>query len=272
MQPFISVHVQPSYGSHTALISWSLVPTVSGDIWVYRSPDGAGDWTLVNTVPVDSSDGQFQDSEFGSRALALIPHYKLTLELANGDLLDSPIAGPFEHLTRTEFGGLSKIMKMEYMRMSRGNGLRVLHYKPRLTGPDAPTVDPLTGSIRGDASCPSDTSYGEKKAIGFRRPFLTWVELQEVGDYGADDRTDGLGTTDEQTITARFLAYPKPMPNDVIVHVPTDNRYEVKSAIVPFMFRGLMPVGYTAKMRLIPRNDPRYRIPIPDEYQTMPRP
>lgn len=263
MQPFTDITVQPSYGSKSAIISWQLNSSYTGVVWVYRSPDGAGNWELLNTTAVDNA-SQYLDENLVVHVRHLIPHYRLVLEEGDGTTHDSPIVGLFERLTRQQYQGVSKMMKMEYLNMSRGNGIQVLHYKPLSAGTDAWTVDPITGATRGDASCPDDTSYGEAYDGGFRRPFLTWIMPKKSGKIAVNDREGGAGSVGEYEIDARFLAYPRPAPGDLIVHVPTDNRWSVESDIEPFNFRGLMPVAFEAKLKLLPRNDPRYRVPLPE--------
>lgn len=264
MQPFTDIHIQPSYGNHTALITWEMNPSFAGNVWVYKSPDGAGDWDLASTTPVDSATGQFEDTNLVVRVRTMTPHYRLVLEEEDGTLLDGPVIGMFEELPRHQYQAVSKAMKMEYMNMSRGSGIQVLHYKPVMIGPSSSIIDPITGAVSGDASCPADTTYGAIKTPGFRRPLLTWIILRRVDEYGAEDRDDGKGLVDEVTASARFLAYPRPNPGDIIVHPPSDSRYQVLEKIRPILFRGIMPVAYEGKLLMLQRNDPRMRIPLPD--------
>jgi hypothetical protein len=263
MPVFQSIRLQPSYGARKTLITWDLDPAYTGSVHIFRSPDGAGDWKLLNPTAV-TSDNFYEDTTFTIQNRFMVPHYRLLLIDSNAVEHDSPIIGILDELRRQEYGGLSKIMKLEYLRMSRGNGVQVLHYKVKTRGTLSDLYDPETGAQIGDDSCDTDSSFGQKFVDGFRRPFLTWCEFLDVGPTLVLDKEKGLGAVDQHHVVGRFLAFPRLAPGDLIVHVPTDNRYAIGEEIKPFMFRGLMPVAYTAKMVLLQRNDPRYRVPLPD--------
>jgi len=244
-------------------VSWTLDPSYTGSMHVFRSPDGAGDWSLMNEVPI-TADDFYVDYKFTITNRHMVPHYRLLLIDSEGVEHDSPIRGILDELSRSEYGVLSKIMKMEYLRMGRGNGIQVLHYKVKTRGALSGLYDPETGAQIGDTSCESEPSFGQKFEGGYRRPYLTWCEFKDVGPTLVLDKEKGLGAVDQHHVTARFMAFPRLAPGDLIVHPPTDNRYAVGVEVKPYMFKGLMPVAWDAKIQLLQRNDPRYRVPLPD--------
>ena len=146
--------------------------------------------------------------------------------------------------------------------MKSRNGLQILHYLPLLEGEKNPAYDDLTGQ-QLIADCPEDDSYGLPYKGGYGPPVRTWLELYQIGPEKYSDKTDGKGADTTYDVRARMLAFPKPMTNHLVIHPPTDNRYVVGEIVQPYLFKGLFPVAYDVTLKLLRRNDPRYRVVVP---------
>ena len=128
--PFLNVHVQPSYARDQAVISWTIKSGYSGaEYYVFKSYNkGVAPWKLVNEIPTYGSmlqdNNLFVDGD---------PYYRV-LMVWNGQEFDSPIVGTFDKMSRAQYGGISRMMQLEHLRMTTGNGIQVLHYIPLIDG------------------------------------------------------------------------------------------------------------------------------------------
>jgi hypothetical protein len=264
MNPFLNVNIQPSYGKNKAVINWSVMPGYeNGDFYIFKSYNkGTPPWHLCNEVP--AKNGMYEDNDL---FVSYDPYYRILL-VHNGIEYDSPIVGAFDKLSKAQYGALSKIMKLEHLRMSSGNGIQVLHFIPLISGEVNSDVDPLTLQEYG-TPCPEDTTnFGGIYKGSYGPPIYTWMEILRFGEDVRQESENGLDVKFELNHGARMLAFPRPEPMHLIVHPETDNRYAVMSPVVGNYFRGVFPTSYNLKMQLLRRTDPRYRIPIPDSLPT----
>lgn len=257
--PFISVHVQPSYGKNKAIITWHVQPGYSaGDFYVYKSFNkGLPPWELLNETPVKGA--MFEDTNLD---LDSSPYYRLLLVL-DGAEIDGPVVSPFDKLSKIQYGGVSKMMRLEYMRMSTGNGIQVLHYIPLSKGELNDSIDPLTDQ-RFKAACDNDTEdFGYRFKGGFSAPVYTWMEIAQYGKHVNEEREGGIAMNNTLIHGARLLAFPRPAPGDLIIHPDTDRRYGIMSPVQGNYFRGVFPISYDVQLQLLNVTDARYDIPIP---------
>ena len=271
MNPFVNVQVQPAYGKRTAFVTWVLQAGFDqGDIYVYRSPNGVSDWTLLNEDPVRGLN-HFEDAVFVVENRIQLTHYRLVLEL-NGQEYLSPVIGMLGKLTRNDYAGARLMMSLELQRMRKGNGIQMLLFIPLTTGVPGPGVeDPRTNQQFNVATpSPDADCYGQRFVGGFAKPVSTWVELMDIGVLDIKEDARDNDNEDEQTLAARVLAFPRPRRDYMLVHVETDNRYVIGGAegqdsgiVKPYYFKGVVPIAYDVKMQLLMRSDPRYRVPIP---------
>lgn len=271
MNPFISLNIQPSYGSSEVLVSWQVLPGYTdGMFFLYRSLTGEAPWKLLNEV----SDGEalavngtsFVDTEFIIENRVTDAHYRMLLRMEDGTEYESPIVSMFGRLTRRQWGGTCKMLGREYKRMSSGNGIEVLHYIPLNSGELNPNYDPDTGQhLSPDCLNDPSDSYGLKYQGGYATPIKTYIEFADVGPMVFQDREDGMGHDDPVRVQARMLAHPRPNRGHLIVHPPSDNRYVVGDTIKGYYFRGLVAIRYDVTLHLLRRNDARYRVPVPEE-------
>lgn len=262
--PFLSVHVQPSYGRNKAIVAWAVVRGYEqATCYVFKSHTrGTPPWTLLNEAP--SVTRMYEDT-----VLELTDNiYYRVLMVHEGQEYDSPVVSAFDKLSRAQYGGVSKIMGMEYARMSTGNGIQVLHYIPLANGELDETVDPLTEQKYGIACPDADDNFGTKFKGGYTPPVYTWMEITSYGKDEVKESDNGLDTDDSLIHKARLLAFPTPKPGDLIIHPTTDNRYAVNSPVQGNLFRGVYPVSYDVDIQLLRRTDARYRIEIPNPLPT----
>lgn len=143
MSPFPYINIVPSHGQHKAVLTWQVHPYLEGGtFYVYRSMDGATGWELLNDD--GTTDQTFVDDTLYPKNLLDIVHYRLVCE-NNGNEYESAIKGIYNGLTRKEYAMCSKIMKMEYVQLSRADGIKVLVYKPKTHGELSDQIDPDTG-------------------------------------------------------------------------------------------------------------------------------
>jgi len=258
--PFIDVTVQPSYGKQTVLVSWVVNRNfIDSKFYVFRSVNnGAGNWKALTQTAV--SGASFLDKEFyvGNR---LIQTYYKVVAVKDGKEYESPIVSAFDRLTKAEYGAAKQIINYEYLRMSRGNGVRVLHYLPLVEGEINPDYDEETGQ-KLVASCPDDGNYGLKFKGGFGPPLQTWAEFMTVNE-SLSIATGDQGMNDSVIVTARLMAFPKPLLHHMIVQPSTDNRYLVGNVIKGSYFKGFVAISYDVELTLLIRGDPRYNVPVP---------
>ena len=265
MHQFTEVLIQPNHGRREAIVRWTVNRELSlaNPVYhVYRSPDGAGDWALVNPVPTE--DTELLDTGFSFPSRVSTPHYRVLAVLDGQPGPDSGPVGLFSRLTRREYGAVRRMVELEYLQI-RHDGIPVLHFIPRTRGKIAEGWDEQTGQV-SEVCVDSQAvdSYGLKYEGGYRAPLYTCVHWRDTGPTLKMDRDDGMGILDEFKVTARMLAFPRPEKGHLIVDPATDNRYIVGEVVKPWSFRGVYPVRYDAQLELARRESPVYRVPLPD--------
>lgn len=269
--PWQHVGVQPSYGAGKALVNWQLKPRYrGGEVYVYRSLDGNEPWDLLNeNTPVIFAD-TFEDTTFFPRENLRVAHYRLLLVFEE-KTYPSPTIGLLDRIKRHEYGAVHTMMSREFLRMRAGNGVMVWLLPPLVSGEVAAGVDPLTfqklseDCIQKTDGCTVNTDgFGNVYAGGFGTPLLTWVEFRDAALlHKEDDAAAGNVPKDFVKNAARFLAFPRPQPGYVVASPDTDNRFVVQTSIRAYNFKGTIPVAYDAELRILDRNDPRYRVKLP---------
>lgn len=262
MSPFLDISLQPGYGDKQCVVRWRLSAEFQdGDVYVYRAPAASGPWTILNDdAPVRGS-SSFTDVAFVVTNSTDRIHYRLLLEHRTGDF-DSPVVGLFEKLSRKEFGIVRRVMKLELMHMREGrNGIEVLVYKPKKSGPRCRCVDRSTGQSAQASLCPY--CYGTTFEGGYHNPVRTWMEEERWSERRIEDNASGAGSVDTRMLTANLIAFPELDRGDVVVHRELDNRFAVVVSD-PKLFNGSYPIAQKAQLVLLQRQDIRYRIPLPE--------
>lgn len=260
MQPFIDISILPSYGTHSCLVKWIVQEGFeSGDFYIYRSPDGGGNWELLNPVvdgveqPINAL--EFEDNNFLFTGRIGTPHYRILLE-HEGEDYDSPVVGAYGKLNEREFNLCRRILQLELRRIKTArNGIKVLVFKPLTRGTVCRCVDVKSGQHVASSLCP--ICYGQGFEGGFTRPFVTWMEKNQISPTAVMDSE--IGSSDPKKITVAIPSFPALRTGDMVVYPEVDARYLVESC-QPYLFRGISPVRYDATLDLLRRTDIRYKL------------
>jgi hypothetical protein len=273
INPFQSFFVQPSFGKQRSILKWSLLPGYeNGDIYVYRSPTGlpfSPDWELLNEDhPVRNVDF-YEDTYLLDTSKFRQWHYRLLLEHTSGEY-DSPIMGMFsEQFTRSQYGLLYKMRRMEALRM-RHNGVPVMHCIPSRNGERSDAYNPYAGSV-GGWECLAPDSFGTWFQNGFKTIVQTRAELLQVGPQNKQTLEGGGAQVEQQQFKIRLLGFPVPEVGHIIVLPFSDARYVITGNVVPFLLRGFLPVAYEVDAELLNRSDALYKIPLPIVLNDIPK-
>ena len=264
---FNAVSIQPGYGRHTCAITWN-VPAAAqrGKVYIYRSISGLPPWQLIRDEGTPASVGYYVDrGEFILNTNLGAIHYRLLLELADGQQFDSPIISLNVTITPKEQVIVRDIMMAELRNMRGGNGEPVFIFAPLTHGLPAPGFDFETYQMRSTGmQVPGKESYGEAFVGGFGAPAVTWVMRMGSMTTGFVKDPDGGGTSDTQQVNGRMLAFPRPMPNYMVVFPRMDDRFVIGEVIQPFLFRSILPIGYEVTLSPIQKHDDRYLVPLPE--------
>lgn len=270
---FVDVSVQPSYGPRSALINWQVQSKYrKGDFFIFRSPNGVAPWTCLNALDADGNEipirntGVFEDLTVFVDSFSEAPHYRILLEMED-DTHHSPVVGPYTRMSKREYAGAYQMLKMELLRMSRGNGTMVWHCIPLTSGEVSDSYDPDTMQEVG-VDCPDTVSpsYGLPFKGGFGPPIATYVEFGQMVKAKVD-APEGQGSEEIVKCPARMLAFPQPALGQMLVHPAVDERWLVGEKITPYLFKGTVAISYDVELTLLRRSDLRYNFPL----QPLPR-
>ena len=258
-QKFRAVHVWPDYGLKKAVVTWEVDPSIlSGDFYVYRSPDGTGEWELLNTDKINGL--ILEDDSFSMTDRTRVPHYRVLCE-HGGEEYESPVIGLFETLTRKEMGFINKAKHEELLRMRGGNGLQVFFYPARIGGLPCSYVDKETEVHHGHGCAGTeDDCYGTGLIGGWRKPMVLWAELYKQSPQAGSQAKENVGQTDDRTMTIRLLTPFVPQVGDMIVLPRTDDRFLVGEQTTTHKFKGVAPLATDVTAEMLPRNHDAYRL------------
>ena len=259
---FRTVSIFPNYGNRKAVISWVVAPEIAaGAFYVYRSPDGLGDWELLTEDPVYGN--YYEDTDFFIPERSRIPHYRILCEMPDGAAYDSPIRGIFSAMTRQQLGIVNVIQQQELRHARGADGIPILLYPAKLGGVPCPFTDQDTGAHYG-AGCAGteDDCYGTGRVGGYRKPLLIWGTIMQSTDSAG--KLANTGEVDPVMRVIKLLTSAIPQRNDLLVIPDTDDRYMISAGTDTKRFRGICPLYTIAKTIELPRNHAAYRLPIPD--------
>lgn len=273
MQVFTDIKVQPAYGFEQSLVNWALLPNYSdGEVYIYRSPDGvelSDAWVILNEDSPVINQTFYIDNELNDKNLQRQYFYRLVL-FKDGEYYDSPVIGMYsEGLNKTEFGVLRYIRKNEYLRMRSRNGVRILHCIPSTAGDLAGDVDEVLMTRlgvpckNGDKDSPEMYQGRNLFFKEFTTVFQSWAEIQGISPVAVEMSSDSTQNKFSQQYKLRLLGFPYPEIGHMIVLPNTDKRLIITDQIQPFNFKGYLPVAFEVVAEELPRDDSRYKIPLP---------
>lgn len=271
---FSNIKILPAYGFNSCVISWHLNPryvlsnsvALSYFVNVQKSRDGYTDWFNANISPIDPLQSSFVDKHFINKNQRFNWHYRLVLMNGNNTVYCTQPIGIFHTLDQGEFSTLRSMIENEILQKDSVNCLLL---RPKgLSGQkymdlnqDTPNYDQITGEQIGVST---DTSaYGEIFKSGFSLPILIQISLDAIATQHVDN-SQGQGSDIHRIVSISGCSYPMPMRGDMIVITETDERYFFDQITSESLFKGLFPFTYKGTMRLIPRNQVQYKIPLRD--------
>lgn len=260
--PVSNIKVVPSYGKYTCAITWDCDAVFSDyKVNVFKSRDGYTDWYYLGTA--DAYTGYFLDEEFIVSNQTLNYHYKLSVvsPVTNKSVYDSPSIGLFYTLNREEFSAVKSMVTQQCMLK---DNIVVFLCRPKgkagiqdpVNKNMAETINLLTGDSVGTAT--DTTAYGKVYDGGFSTPIRTKIIINQIAKQHIDDQ-NGQGYRSENVLQIRTIAYPMGIVGDMFVDIKTDDRWLINEIVSIEKFKGVVPVTYTANVRLLPRNAIEYK-------------
>ena len=261
MGAFLDVSVHPMYGQHQAAIRWVLGQPHTGlGVRVFRSLTGTAPWTLLNpSAPITT--GEYVDETLKDLSRHDKPFYRL-LAGDSPEQYSSPIFGPYETLNRLEYGACRRMMQVVYTQLSRGDGIPILHFQPRVDL-QLPNLDEDTKQDFGP-SCAETTDYSQL----FYPPIQSWLHLKPPNII-TREASDGMGLDDADMNEGMLLGFPYARFGDMIVNRAMDDRYVVIGSR-PKKFRGIVPILFEVSLALLHKSDNRYKVDLPELVTELP--
>lgn len=273
--PFRDIIIFPSYSKGKAVVAWKVDPEWrDAEFYIYKKTDGGQAYSLLNTEPVYGS--TFTDNTFESKNLTDTPFYRITAFKGN-QAADSPEVALYDKTGKKAFGVAYKLLHLKYIQ-AKTDGIPVLYYPAVTSGKVSSNIDPLTGQrtsykceekddTQDDTEKAEDQDYGQYYAGGYCPPFLTFIRL--LGAKNMKTNILDEGNFQEETQVVEFLPFPPVRTNDLIVDVATDRRWVINKSVKPAHVKGIIPIGYTANMTLLPHGHKAYDVPVPSNYYQM---
>ncbi len=192
--------------------------------------------------------------------------YRAVLTTAAGSYV-SPAAGVYGRLNPEQWLLVRELQRKEDLVLRRLAGLRGTLLKARRYGTRCTCADPTTGEV-GNSADP--VCYGTGYVGGYYPPVSLSFALPGV--RSKTERVaynEGLGTTLPDVLKARMLSTVPILTRDVWVHEGGDDRFHVVKIEDVASWQGV-PVVYDVTMKLAPRSDVVYAVPIPRPAQPVP--
>lgn len=257
--------VVPAYGSRRCRISWEIEGRQDIAVFVYRSLDGMPPWKRLNDEGIIGWNELVDDFETLPPDM-IRPYYSAIAVDSTGAKYPGPQVAAFGEVTPLDMRLSRAILAREYMRMTQARrGVRIMHYRPLPSEVDfnlSSLVVPPSASCSANPRGPDDV--GGRGKYRFAQPLQTWMHIKERGPLVLKLSDEGMGSLDEQAAIVRMLAYPQPVRDDLIIVAQSDERWTVTDTVKPYYIGGRIPTAYDVKLALLPREDLRYTIPVPE--------
>lgn len=192
--------------------------------------------------------------------------YRAVLTTAAGSYT-SPSANVFGRLNVEQWLVVRELVRKEDLVLRRLAGLRGTLLKARRYGTRCSCVDPVTFEV-GNSSDP--VCYGTGYVGGYYPPVaLAFAIPAERTKKESVAYTQGLGTVLPDVLRVRMLATTPIATRDVWVHEGGDDRFHVHEVREVAAWQGV-PIVYEVTMRLAPRSDVVYTVPVARPEQPVP--
>lgn len=251
--PFNAIWVTPDYQAGRAVIRWTLKKPRSGvEIYIAKSHTGSPPWQLLNSgAPVTGVD-YFIDEAFEGSTIRSA-HYRLGVLDVDRTLISSPAVGPLSRLSLDGYKALAVALRDERKYMTGGGGVQVWLFQGK------PGISAGSDEVTGQT-----VTTGGDPNLDFMQPVLSWVLPMSQRSTKKEDAQDGLSGTQETTQRFRFLAFPSPLPGDVIVIPETDARWTLVGDVQSYDFLGKVPVAHECNATRLAPGDNRYKLLTPE--------
>lgn len=214
------------------------------------------DWVDVGPPVLDAV--YLLDNEKRLWGMTPTLHYRVLLTTSKA-VYTSPPANVYGKFNREEWLRVREVFRKEQLMLRRFDGVNGFYLKAKRYGQRCSCADEFTGEIN-NSSCA--LCYGQGIVGGYHTP--VWARYADVGNESTRERVaynENIGTVRDTRIAARMLALLPVVQRDAWIAVGSDRRYYVHHVREIAQWQGV-PVVYSAELRLAPRNDAIYRVPI----------
>lgn len=224
----------------STFIQWDVLAPENGAYLfsVYRSGSPNGPWTLLDEH-IENALNYVDNQLIGNYAQlgkTYRPYYKVTAITPSGETLEAlsitepqlptPQGGPQKMRRRDfHFGLRRKIRRDETIMFRKLNGVPAAILKKKHWGSitEEPTYDPITGV---QITAHSTSTYGTKFEGGYWDPIYT---LCRRSASPINEQQTSAGREDTAFYNVTMLDYPYVEPDDLLVILTDNSRYEIKS-------------------------------------------
>ena len=208
------------------------------------------------TVAGPSVDNILIDTE--QRRWSKLPHsvYRIRLEASNGVFYSdvNPVTG---ELNRHDWLIAKEIIRREYLRLQRYVGTEGLYLGRMQWGPLCTECTDYNTEMVSNPNC--TTCYGTGFIGGYYPASTLWVGEDRTNVRS--QRQDGVGVVNDQSQTARVVAFPFLTAQDVWVNPTTGERWIIQTKQEVAAMRG-KPLIWDIELRLEQPGSIIYSIPL----------
>ena len=247
-----------------ARVTWELDRTMVDPLpWYFQlqasqsGVAGASDW--VDVGPPAGADALFlvDDAQRLYGASATL-HYRVVLTTPVGAYV-SPAANVYGLLTKEQWLRAREVMRKESLVMRRFVGVNGWLLKAKRYGALCSCVDPTTGEVNNSSD---PVCFGTGYVGGYHPPVpLFFANLSNPDAYERAAYNEARGTVRPVVVTGRVVADLPVVSRDAWVQAGSDERYYVAD-VRELVAVGSTPVVYQVTLRLAPRSDVLYALPI----------
>jgi hypothetical protein len=262
----------PRYAHNDVTVLWSIVLpdyASAAKVHILRSvTSGNTPWTPVTSgnglqASVESIQDTLPDNAFELTPAEL--YYKIVVtytDTADGvsKRFIGPQVGVYGILSPREMKITRSLLLAELRGMysnrrgaMAGHGRLVVMFAPSIDGPASSKFDQGASQMHGDSE------FGMPN--GFIGGWSTWLRMTK-NTRGFQDLAETGSEIQNNTLTARMLAFPQPKPDYVVVDPHTDERWVVNETESYYGPRGIVPVATDLQLTKLLTSDLRYKIPV----------
>lgn len=226
---------------------------------LYASQSGvadASDWVAVGDPAQDATHLLDPSQRLWGASPTL--HYRVVLTTASGSYT-SPVAGVTGQLTVEQWLQVREVLRKEALRLQRFVGVDGFLLKAKRYGQVCTCVDPYSGEIGNSSDL---TCYGLGIVGGYHPPVpFTFYDTSNASSREKVYYNENRGTVNPLSRVVRMLATLPVAARDAVVLKGSDERYYVDE-VRELVTRVRVPVVYAVTIRLAPRSDVLYSVPV----------